>query len=99
LATAGAGLTLIGDVINLGAASSVTATGSPSFLFFKPSTVGRPVVVGGAARAGSLVFSDTNRAAISGFTNITIGDINGFNTQGRTGPITTAGNLTRSPPP
>ena len=88
LATGSGDLTLIGNVIDLGAANSVSTTGSAQ-LFFQPLTASRPIILGGSDTTGSLVFSTTDRTAIAnGFSLITIGSATG------TGTITTASNLT-----
>jgi hypothetical protein len=86
--TSGSGnLTLTGDTIDLGAAGSVFSTANGD-LVFQPLTASRPILLGGSDTSGSLVFSDTDLAALSGFSQVTIGSPTG------TGAITTANNLT-----
>ena len=81
-------LDLLGNVINLGVANSVSSTGG-STLFFTQSDGDFPMILGGNNVTGSLVFTDTDLAAIaSGFGLVKIGS--GVSTSG----ITTASNLT-----
>ena len=77
LTTGSGNLTLIGNVIDLGAANSVSTTGSAQ-LFFQPLTASRPIILGGSDASGSLVFSTTDQAAIAnGFGLITVGSATG----------------------
>jgi hypothetical protein len=96
LIIAGSGtVTLIGDVINLATSSgnpTVTSAGAGG-LVFEPNTVARPIILGGANSAGSLVYTDTDNTAIAqggsnGFGQVTIGNGTG------SGAITTANDVT-----
>ncbi len=88
LTTDSGSLLLTGDIIDLGDPNSVSTTGAAQ-LFFQPQTASRPIILGGNDTAGSLVFTDSDLAAIaSGWSSITIGSAQS------TGSITTAGNLT-----
>ncbi len=88
-------VTLTGDVIDLATRSgnpTITSTGG-SALLFQPNIAGRPIILGGSDTAGSLVYSDTDNAAIAqggstGFGHITIGSATG------SGTISTADNVT-----
>src|SRR5262249_8619571 len=84
-------LTLNGDVIDFrpgfyaGGSGSSTANGR---LFFQPTTASRPLVLGGSDTPGSLVFSNADLAALSGFRLIILGSASG------SGAVTTANNVT-----
>jgi hypothetical protein len=86
-------VTLIGDVIDLGAPNTIRTTGS-SQLFFEPFTPSQPIDLGDATdQAGSLTFTPADSAAMAqggpnGFSQITIGRPDG------TGLMSTAADLT-----
>jgi hypothetical protein len=95
IAGGGGNVTLTGDVIDLfpsGGSPAVTS-GSARLLLFQPNTAGRPLILGGSDRPGSLVYSDADNAAIAqggttGFGLIRVGRANGG------GAVTTAKNVT-----
>jgi hypothetical protein len=65
LQSGGGVVTLQGDVIDLGAAGSIT-TANGGTLFFAPYTASRPIALGNATDlAGSLTFTPTDDAAIA----------------------------------
>jgi hypothetical protein len=84
-------IVLTGDVIDLGAAGSISSTSShASHLFFQALTTGRALVLGGSGdAAGALTFTTADLQAINqaGFGLITLGAPG-------SGPISLASNLT-----
>jgi hypothetical protein len=94
-------VTLTGDVIDLGDANSVISAGGASHLLFQPLTPNRPIILGGSATAGSLVFSSTDLAAINQgqFSLITVGSATGTGAvRIASGGITFATNVTVQTP-
>jgi hypothetical protein len=95
IAGGGGNVTLTGDVIDLlpsGGSPTVTS-GNARLLLLQPNTAGRPIILGGSDKPGSLVYSDADNAAIAqggptGFGLIRIGRANG------SGAVSTARNVT-----
>src|SRR5262249_15436396 len=92
LQSGGGVVSLIGDVIDLGAANSITSTAGGT-LVFEPYDAKRPIDLGNTPdQAGALKFTQTDNAAIvqggaNGFGSLVIGRSDG------TGLVSTKGDL------